>query len=195
MPNPSVPTITQTRDQVQADLNKIEATPTFTGIGNGLNIDNSDILDVNLKTVNGNSLKGTGNVAIATYQPFPSSWSSATSGTIASFCAVVNADSSAVKGMAYLGELRCSDLPSPSLVNVESVVEIVDGTGTSGKTIHVTVTSGDIAPYRWEYTYWNNGGRTSGWVAFQQNLTAGDGISITNNVISVSYPLANGQEF
>lgn len=95
-----------------------------------------------------------------TYNPFPAGWT--TTGTIAQFCAAVNADSTAVEGMAYLGELRCSDLPT-GLANVEAVVEVIDGTGTSNKVIHIMITSGNVSPYRWEYTYWNNGTNVSGW--------------------------------
>ena len=95
-----------------------------------------------------------------TYNPFPAGWT--TTGTIAQFCAAVNADATAVEGMAYLGELRCSDLPT-GLVNVEAVVEVIEGTGTTNKVIHIVITSGNVSPYRWEYTYWNNGTNVSGW--------------------------------
>ena len=110
-----------------------------------------------------------------TYNPFPNTWT--TTGTIAQFCAAVNADSTAVAGMAYLGELRCSDLPA-SLVNVEAVVEVIDGTGTSGKVIHITITSGNVLPYRWEYTYWNNGTNVSGWKTWLST----EGGTVTGNI-------------
>ena len=93
---------------------------------------------------------------------FNPSWT--TNSTIADFCADVNADSDAVAGMLYLGELTCSDLPFVG--NADAVVEIVDGTGTSGKVIHIGITSGNVSPYRWEYTYWNNGSNVSGWISF-----------------------------
>ena len=83
---------------------------------------------------------------------------------------MVNADSNAVMGMSYLGEVRWSDLPS-SLVNAEVIVEIMYGTGTSGKVIHLVLTSGNRNPYRWEYTYWNNGSNSSGWIGFQPEIT------------------------
>ena len=245
--------LTQSRAQVQADLNKIEATPEFTSVGNGVAINNKVLgVDANvvaLKTdltageidvtfngtttgttetltnvvvgdktytvegqtytagsnigitnnaisvdsgsaTNGQFLQADGSggatwktVDVRTYKAFPSAWSTYTTQTIANFCAAVNADATAVEGMAYLGELRCSDLPA-GLANVEAVVEVVDGTGTSGKTIHIVITSGNVTPYRWEYTYWNNGSNVSGWIGFQPKLTAGANIDITENTIS-----------
>ena len=105
---------------------------------------------VNIKSVNGNSLLGNGNLDIRTYQAFPSSWSSATRDITDNFCATVDADASAVEGMAYLGELRCSDFGSSGvgIINGEAIVEIFAGSGTSGKTIHITLSSGDTNPYR-----------------------------------------------
>lgn len=142
----------------------------------------------NIKTINGNSLLGDGNLSVVTYQPFPSKWEAATRSTTSQFCATVNADPTAVAGMAYLGELRCSDFASSgvAIINGEAVVEIISGSGTSGKVIHIVLTSGDTRPYRWEYSYWMNGGRTSGWVAFQPKLIPGDNITINDTVISAT---------
>ena len=42
----------------------------------------------------------------------------------------------------------------------------MNGTGTSNKVIHLILTSGNVAPYRWEYTYWNNGSNISGWISW-----------------------------
>ena len=140
----------------------------------------------NIKTINGNSLLGSGNLPIRTYQAFPASWVAASSSTTKAFCAVVDADTSAVEGMAYLGELRCSDFSSSGvgIINGEAIVEIISGTGSGGKVIHIILTSGDTDPYRWEYTYWASGARTSGWIGFQPKLTAGANITIASNVIS-----------
>ena len=75
-----------------------------------------------------------------------------------------------MEGTVFLGEIKCSDLHNlpggVNLVNGEAVVEIIKGTGTSGKTIHISLTSGNRTPYRWEYTYWNNGSNVSGWKGF-----------------------------
>lgn len=159
--------------------------PTVNDDGKIITVDNNSYILSTLKTINGNNIVGNGNIAIKTYQPFPSSWSSAVSGTTSNFCSIVNADSSTIEGMAYLGEVRWSDLPS-SLVNAEVVVEIMSGSGTSGKVIHLTLTSGNRNPYRWEYTYWNNGSNVSGWIGFQPQLNAGSNITISNNTISAT---------
>ena len=134
----------------------------------GSEVDANPTLSGNEAALAGIGVNGT-NYAVKTYLPFNSSW--VTDGTIKQFCDSVNGDASAVAAKVYLGELTCSDLPDQNLVNVDAVVEVIDGEGTSGKVIHVTVTSGSIAPYRWEYTYWNNGVNVSGWVKFAQGWT------------------------
>ena len=136
------------------------------------------ISGTNIKKINGNSVLGSGNLNINTYQPFNSNWK--TDGTTLEFCANVNADSNAVQGMAYLGDVYFSDLPFNG--NADAVVEITHGTGTSGKVIHITITSGNIAPYHWEYTYWNNGSsHTPSWIGYQQELVSGTNIKSINN--------------
>ena len=135
----------------------------------------------NIKTINGNSVIGSGNVQIKTYQSFNSSW--VVNSTTDVFCANVDADANAVEGMAYMGDVYFTDLPSefPSSANADAVVEIITGTGTSGKVIHIILTSGNINPYHWEYTYWNNGSSTSGWIGYQQKLVSGTNIKTINN--------------
>ena len=64
---------------------------------------------VNIKTINGESVLGSGDLTVNTYRSFDSSW--ATNTTFADFMSSVNLDTSAVAGMAYLGELTCSGLP------------------------------------------------------------------------------------
>ena len=59
----------------------------------------------NIKTINSNSILGSGDMIIATNQEFPSSWPVSSSTTTKAFCDVVNADSTAVEGMSYLGEV------------------------------------------------------------------------------------------
>jgi len=117
---------------------------------------------VNIKSINGNTILGSGNLAIKTYQEFNNSWPTNT--TFAAFLSAVNSDTAATAGMAYLGELSCSGLPMQG--NVEATVEIQNGPN-GNKTIYVVITSGTNAPYRWEYTYWNNGSNVSGWISFQ----------------------------
>ena len=133
-----------------------------------------------IKTINGQSVLGSGNIAIKTYQPFPAGWT--VNGTVDEFCADVNADTSAIGGMAYLGDVIFSDLPFNG--NADAVVEIIRGTSVGGKVIHIVITSGDRAPYRWEYTWWNNGLSTSGWKSWQETLVGsgqGQNIKTINN--------------
>ena len=99
------------------------------------------------------------------FSPFPNSWP--TSGTTKAFCDAINADTSAAIGMVYLGGASFSDLPFNG--NGDIVVEILEGPSHS-KSIHLILTSGNIAPYRWEYTYWNSGSNVSGWIGYQTKL-------------------------
>lgn len=117
----------------------------------------------NIKTVDGNSILGSGNLELSTYLPFPTEWT--TTGTTKALCDDIASDTTAVEGKAYLGEVTCSDLPN-SLSNAEIVVEIMDGTTASNKVIKLTCTSGNTSPYMWIYTYWNNGTDVSGWQSF-----------------------------
>lgn len=133
---------------------------------------------VNIKTINGSSVLGSGNLAVNTYQSFNSNWPTNT--TFADFLSAVNSDTTATAGMAYLGELSCSGLPMQG--NVEAVVEIQNGPNNN-KTIYTVITSGTDLPYRWEYTYWNNGSNVSGWVSFvPQNKE----VTITSTTPSLS---------
>ena len=115
---------------------------------------------VNIKSVNGNSLMGSGDIELSTYLTYPDGWT--TSGTTKAFCDDVAADTSATEGKAYLGEVTFSDLPA-SMGNAEVRVEIIDGTTAQNKVIVLTCTSGNTAPYKWQYTYWNGGTDVSGW--------------------------------
>ena len=132
----------------------------------------------NIKTIDGNSVLGSGNLELSTYLTFPSGWT--TNGTTKAFCDDVAADTSAVEGKAYLGEVTFSDLPA-SMANGEIIVEIMDGTTAQNKVIVLTLTSGNTAPYMWKYTYWNNGSNVSGWIGFQEQLVSGTNIKTINS--------------
>lgn len=114
-----------------------------------------------IKTINGNTITGSGNVELSTYLTYPAGWP--TTGTTKALCDAVAADTSATKGKAYLGEVTLSDLPA-SMANGEIVVEIMAGTTAANKVIVLTLTSGNVAPYRWQYTYWDGGTNVSGWI-------------------------------
>lgn len=121
----------------------------------------------NIKTIDGNSVLGSGNLELSTYLTYPAGWT--TNGTTKAFCDDIAADSSAVKGKAYLGEVTFSDLPA-SMVNAEVVVEIMDGTTAANKVIVLSLKSGNVAPYAWQYVYWDNGTNTSGWLNIGQQV-------------------------
>lgn len=131
----------------------------------------------NIKSVNNNSLLGAGNLELSTYLTYPAGWT--TNSTTVAFCADIAADSSAVKGKAYLGEVTINDLPA-SMANGEIVVEIMDGTTAADKVIKLTLSSGNVSPYMWVYTYWNNGSNTSGWQTWQEPLVSGTNIKTVN---------------
>ena len=135
---------------------------------------NGQVGDVNIKSVNGNSLMGSGNLELSTYLPYPSGWT--TTSTTKAFCDDIAADTTAIGGKAYLGEVTCSDLPA-SMANAEIVVEIMSGSTANNKVIVLTCTSGNTAPYMWKYTYWNGGSDVSGWVTCGDTLPSQSGNS------------------
>lgn len=151
---------------------------TYTWDGNSLELFELEdyqrklVSGVNIKSINGNSVLGSGNLAIRTYQTFNSGWPTNT--TFTDLLNAIRDDSSAVEGMAYLGEVNCSGLPFSG--NAELVIEIMSGSN-SNKVIHTILTSGNVAPYKWEYTYWNGGSSTSGWIGFQPELPTQSGHS------------------
>ena len=131
----------------------------------------------NIKSIDGNSLLGSGNLELSTYLTYPAGWT--TNSTTKAFCDDIAADSSAVKGKAYLGEVTFSDLPA-SMVNGEIVVEIMDGTTAANKVIVLSLKSGNVSPYAWQYVYWNGGSNTSGWKTWQEPLVSGTNIKTVN---------------
>lgn len=131
----------------------------------------------NIKTIDGNSVLGSGNLELSTYLTYPAGWT--TNSTTKAFCDDIAADTSAVVGKAYLGEVTCSDLPA-SMVNGEIVVEIMDGTTAANKVIVLSLKSGNVSPYAWQYVYWNGGSNTSGWKTWQETLVSGTNIKTIN---------------
>lgn len=133
----------------------------------------------NIKSINGNSILGEGNLELTQYLGFPVSWPTTSSTSTKQFCDAVAADSTAIEGKMYLGEVRWNDLPA-GIANSEVVVEIMYGTTSSNKVIVLTLTSGNVAPYRWQYTYWNGGANVSGWKTWQEPLVSGTNIKTIN---------------
>lgn len=131
----------------------------------------------NIKTINGNSVLGSGNMQVSGFLPFPAGWT--TNSTTKALCDDIAADASTVKGSAFLGEVTCSDLPA-SIGNSEINVYINDGTTVANKVIILELTSGNVAPYRWIYVYWDGGSNVSGWKTWQEPLVSGTNIKTIN---------------
>ena len=134
----------------------------------------------NIKSVNGNSLLGSGNLELSQYLNFPSSWPTTSATTAKAFCDAVAADTTAIQGKMYLGEVRWSDLPA-DMVNAEVTVSIMYGSTAQTKVIVLEMTSGNQAPYRWQYTYWNNGSSVSGWIGFVPTTNTANQVYSTND--------------
>lgn len=130
-----------------------------------------------VKTINGNTIVGSGDLELSTFLEYPNTWP--TTGTTKAFCDAIAADTTATEGKAYLGEITLSDLPA-GIANSEIEVKIMSGTTAQGKVILLTLTSGNVSPYKWQYTYWNGGLDVSGWVDFLSSS------SVVNNYNSTS---------
>ena len=106
----------------------------------------------NIKTINGSSILGEGNIVLntSTYKGIPSTWD--TDHTMDELIASINADNTAVPGNSYLGTVTLSDLPG-SMVQAELIIDVMDQLGDDGdKVIVFHLSSADISPYMWEYT-------------------------------------------
>lgn len=153
---------------------------------NTLGIQEILVSENNIKTVNNKSILGSGNLVVETYSSFPSSWPKDT--TFTALLNAINSDITAVAGMVYLDEVTCSGLPT-GIHNAEIVIEITKSS-TNTKCIHTILTSANLYPYRWEYTYWNNGDSVSGWIGFQPELPSQNGNTgkyLTTNGSSLSW--------
>ena len=147
-----------------------------TDLQNALNAKQDTLVSgSNIKTINGNSILGSGNIATKSYQTFGSNWT--TSGTTADFCTSIVEDSSATAGMCYLGQLNCSDLPA-SLVQGEATVEVLTD-NANGKAITITLTSVDTSPYRWTYSRAKVNGSyvATEWKAYELDITSSNKLS------------------
>lgn len=139
---------------------------------------NTLVSGTNIKTINSNSVLGSGNLQISGFLPYPAAWT--TNSTTKAFCDDIAADSSAVVGTAYLGEVTISDMPA-GIANGEIKAYILDGTTAANKVIQLELTSGNVAPYKWIYTYWNGGSNVSGWKTWQEPLVSGTNIKTVNS--------------
>jgi len=108
---------------------------------------------------------------VRAYVPFPDGWITVaqdSSKTIKDLCDVIKNDELAIGGRVFLGGILCGLSGITGLANADAVVEIISGNTPNTKVIHVVMTSGSVAPYRWEYTYWNGGNsHTADWVSWE----------------------------
>lgn len=124
---------------------------------------------VNIKTINGSSVLGEGNIVLdtSTYKGLPETWD--TTHSMTELIASINADSNAVPGKSYLGTVSLSDLPA-GMMQAELIIDIMDQLDVDGsKVIVFSLSSADISPYKWEYTSaYGRLGAWRSWVIEQQ---------------------------
>ena len=181
-------------EDVQQDIEEIQQTiedneRVVSTALNDLSTNKQDTLvsGTNIKTVNGSSIIGSGDVAIKSYHTLNNSW--LTNSTTQTFCSTIAADSSAEAGMTYSGKIECSDLPA-NMVQGEVVVQIISDDESNEKNIHLVLTSVNTAPYRWEYSYVKVNGVyvASGWIGYQPEITSTNKLdySLLSNTPNIS---------
>lgn len=140
----------------------------------------------NIKTLNSNSLLGSGDIEIKSYRTFPASWTK--DSTTRDFCQDIENDTSAEPGDIYFGTLECSDLPG-NMIQAEATVEIISN-GANGKCINITTTSLNTSPYRWNYSYGRVNGTITvvGWTGVQAEINVNNKLnaSLVNGLATVA---------
>jgi len=105
------------------------------------------VSSVNIKTVNGSSVLGSGNVEVKTYQAFPNG---DISGTLQQVVQAIMAFPTKARGMTYLGGISGSCTPF-GYGNVECTVTFM-----TNNIAVLSVSSSNIYPYHWEYNTYAN---------------------------------------
>ena len=146
----------------------------------------------NIKTINGSSILGEGNIVLdtSTYKGLPETWD--TTHSMAELIASINADETAIPGKSYLGTVQLNDLPA-GMTQAELIIDIMDQLGTDGdKVIVFSLSSADISPYKWEYTSaYGRAGAWRSWATaanFATVATTGDYNDLINKPIIPSVP-------
>lgn len=164
----SAPEALDTLKELAAALN--DDSNFATSIINAINQKQDTLVSgVNIKTINGSSILGEGNIVLdtSTYKGLPETWD--TTHSMAELIASINADETAIPGKSYLGTVQLSDLPA-GMVQAELIIDIMDQLGSDGdKVIVFSLSSADISPYKWEYTSaYGRAGAWRSWVIEQQ---------------------------
>lgn len=140
----------------------------------------------NIKTINSQSLLGSGDIEIKSYRTFPVSWTK--DSTTRDFCQDIENDTSAEPGDIYFGTLECSDLPG-NMIQAEATVEIISN-GANGKCINIITTSLNTSPYRWNYSYGRVNGTITvvGWTGVQAEINANNKLNanLVNGLATVA---------
>ena len=108
---------------------------------NGTSVVEDKVANINLKTVEGKSIVGNGDISTA--NPFPSSWRT---DSIAHLIADVEADQNAVVGKTYLGEVDVAASEGLFDGNAEFMINIID-IQSGDKVIWCIASSATNAPY------------------------------------------------
>lgn len=141
----------------------------------------------NIKTINGSSILGSGNIATPTYTPFKSSWRH---DTIAHLLSDINSDTDAVVGRSYLGEVNTvTTVEGLFNGNAEILVNIMNG-GNTSKVIWCIVSSSNVDPYHWEATFINGNISPKGWTPFVPGTRTIAGVDLKDNVTKAELQIA-----
>lgn len=133
----------------------------------------------NIKTINGDSILGEGNIATPTYTPFKSTWRH---DTITHLLSDINADIDAVVGRSYLGEVTTVTAAEGLFNgNAEIFINIMNGT-TPYKVIWCTVSSSNVDPYHWEATFVNGSISNKGWTPIVPGIRTIAGVDLKDNI-------------
>lgn len=133
----------------------------------------------NIKTINGNSILGSGNLNTKSYHTFSNSWNT---NTIKNLCDSMIADSNVEAGMAYYGKFTGTGLPS-GLGQAEMIIEVIANDVSNGKSLHLNVFSADTSPYKWETQYVKINGnypQNISWKAYQLEINSNNKVSANN---------------
>ena len=167
-------TIKELADAIGEDAHFIDTMNTAI---QGLETNKQDKLvsGVNIKTINGDSVLGSGDLILSTstYKDIPDTWD--ITHTMQALISSINNDSTATPGNSYLGTVYVTDLPN-NLQQTELIINIIDQLNNT-KTISFELTN---ASQHWEYVSVDgNLGEWQHWITKQSdwkqiNSTADD---------------------